>query len=184
MSKKLKKLEIQKILQEYSFLRIDDEYKKTLKEEHISDFLKQAGIHNGEDDKESEPKPVEFKKEEKAIEDKEISKYSKLKIKGIFREIVKLTHPDKTDSEELNEIYVEAKKAKKKNDLLELYFICGKLNIDIDLDELDIKSLNKIIEKKKESLIQFEKSWIWAWANAKSDEERETLVKKFNKNRK
>ena len=45
MSKKLKKLEIQKILQEYSFLRIDDEYKKTLKEEHISDFLKQAGIH-------------------------------------------------------------------------------------------------------------------------------------------
>ena len=77
-----------------------------------------------------------------------------------------------------------AKKAKEKNDLLELYFICGKLNIDVDLDELDIKSLNKIIEKKKESLIQFEKSWIWAWANAKSDEERDTLVKKFNKNRK
>tara|TARA_Y100000356_G_C11107012_1_gene207510 strand:- start:401 stop:559 length:159 start_codon:yes stop_codon:yes gene_type:complete len=50
MSKKLKKLEIQKILQEYSFLRIDDEYKKTLKEEHISDFLEQAGIHK-EDDK-------------------------------------------------------------------------------------------------------------------------------------
>ena len=179
MSKKLKKLEIQKILQEYSFLRIDDEYKKTLKEEHISDFLEQAGIHKGEDEKESEPKPAEFKKEEKAI-----SKYSKLKIKGIFREIVKLTHPDKTDSEELNEIYVEAKKAKEKNDLLELYFICGKLNIDVDLDELDIKSLNKIIEKKKEALIQFEKSWIWAWANAKSDEERDALVKKFNKNRK
>ena len=66
----------------------------------------------------------------------------------------------------------------------ELYFICGKLNIDVDLDELDIKSLNKIIEKKKETLMQFEKSWIWAWANAKSDEERDTLVKKFNKNRK
>tara|TARA_Y100000356_G_C11107012_1_gene207509 strand:- start:5 stop:163 length:159 start_codon:yes stop_codon:yes gene_type:complete len=52
------------------------------------------------------------------------------------------------------------------------------------LDELDIKSLNKIIEKKKEALMQFEKSWIWAWANAKSDEERDALVKKFNKNRK
>jgi len=184
MSKKLKKLEIQKILQEYSFLRIDGEYKETLKEEHIGDFLKQAGIHKGDDEKESEPKPAEFKKEEKAIEDKEISEHSKLKIKGIFREIVKLTHPDKTDSEELNEIYVEAKKAKEKNDLLELYFICGKLNIDVDLEELDIKSLNKIIEKKKKALMQFEKSWIWAWANAKSDEERDALVKKFNKNRK
>ena len=39
MSEKLKKLKIQKILQEYSFLRIDDEYKKTLREEHIGDFL-------------------------------------------------------------------------------------------------------------------------------------------------
>ena len=84
MSKKLKKLEIQKILQEYSFLRIDDEYKKTLKEEHISDFLKQAGIHKEEDEDEQEPKPAEFKKEEKAIEDKEISKYSKLKLKVYF----------------------------------------------------------------------------------------------------
>ena len=61
MSKKLKKLEIQKILQEYSFLRIDDEYKKTLKEEHISDFLEQAGIHKEDDKTESEPKPTEFK---------------------------------------------------------------------------------------------------------------------------
>jgi hypothetical protein len=184
MSKKLKKLEIQKILQEYSFLRIDGEYKETLKEEHIGDFLKQAGIHKDENEQEPEPKPVEFKREEKAIEDDDISKYSKLKIKNIYREIVKLTHPDKTDSEELNEIYIKAKKAKEKNDLLELYFICGQLHIDIDLDKLDIKSLNKIIEKKKEALIQFEKSYIWAWANAKSDEERDALVEKFNKNRK
>ena len=184
MSKKLKKLEIQKILQEYSFLRIDDEYKKTLKEEHISDFLKQAGIHKDGNEQETEPKPVEFKKDEKVIDDKDISKYSKLKMKNIYREIVKVTHPDKTDSEELNEIYVEAKKAKERNDLLELYFICGKLKIDIKLDEIDIKALNKIIENKKKVLEQFEKSWIWAWANANSDEERDALVKKFNKNRK
>ena len=184
MSKKLKKLEIQKILQEYSFLRIDDEYKKTLKEEHISDFLEQAGIHKEDDKTESEPKPAEFKKDEKVIDDKDISKYSKLKMKNIYREIVKVTHPDKTDLVELNEIYVEAKKAKEKNDLLELYFICGKLKIDIKLDEIDIKALNKIIENKKKVLEQFEKSWIWAWANANSDEERDALVKKFNKNRK
>ncbi len=105
-------------------------------------------------------------------------------MKNIYREIVKVTHPDKTDSEELNEIYVEAKKAKEKNDLLELYFICGKLKIDIKLDEIDIKALNKIIDNKKKVLEQFEKSWIWAWANADSDEERNALVKKFNKNRK
>ena len=69
-------------------------------------------------------------------------------------------------------------------DLLELYFICGKLKIDIKLDEIDIKALNKIIENKKKVLEQFEKSWIWVWANADSDEERDALVKKFNKNRK
>ena len=184
MSEKLRKLKIQKILQEYSFLRVDDEYKKTLKEEHIGDFLKQAGIYKDEEGKEPEPKPAEFKKDEKVIDDKDISKYSKLKMKNIFREIVKITHPDKTDSEEFNEIYVEAKKAKERNDLLELYFICGKLKIDIKLDEIDIKALNKIIENKKKILEQFEKSWIWVWANADSDEERDALVKKFNKNRK
>ena len=43
------------------------EYKKTLKEEHISDFLKQAGIHKEDNENEPEPKPTEFKKDEKIM---------------------------------------------------------------------------------------------------------------------
>ena len=94
------------------------------------------------------------------------------KIKKIYRQIVKKTHPDKTNSNEYVESYNKATSAYEKNDLIALYFISLNLDINIDLDEEDILNINKTINNKRRELHNLEKSYLWLWYNAKTKEQR------------
>ena len=78
-----------------------------------------------------------------------MNRQTRSKIKDIFRKIVKLTHPDKTNSDKLINIYISAKKFYEENNLLELYLICINLNIDIDVSDFMVEDLIKTINKKK-----------------------------------
>lgn len=191
MGDKLKNLKIQKLIQEYTFLLTDDEYKKEVVNTYQKDFL---SIINGmlipeepkKDSEKKEEKTDENKKEEGELPKKQpkigdelVSEVTKNKIKKIYREIVKLTHPDKVNSEDLIKVYIEAKDAYEDNDLFTLYFICGKLNIVLDLDDEDTDVLNKLIDFKRKELKSIETSFLWQWVHAKNDTEKEKLVTTF-----
>jgi hypothetical protein len=183
MNEKLKKLHIQTLLQEYNFLNLDYEYKMSLIEEHKPEFL---NIINKDKPNNLEPQTGETSSsiEKKTIKDEDLTEDDKKKLKMVYREIVKKTHPDRTESTEYNELYVEATKHYDNNDLIGLYFISIKLNLFFDLDYGSKKIINNLIDLKKDEIKQLESSFIWVWINSKTEEDKNNVVDKFMKKHK
>lgn len=180
MKNKLIQLEIKKLFQEYNYLNTDDSYKKEVIDTYQKDFLelinKARGGSKPTPEKEEESKKVE-KPKEKPLEN--VNDEVKSKVKKVYREIVKKTHPDKTDSEELIEIYVEATKAQEAFNLFELYNIASNLNISLELDENDLSTLKELVENKKKKLNQLESSFIWLWVHAKDETQKQMVIQLF-----
>ena len=176
MNDKIKKLQIQKVIQEYNLLITDYELKNNMVEEYREEFLKETFTEDKTNNQNTDNTP---KKEEVKIKSEEISKETKDKIKKIYREIVKQTHPDKVDSEVLNNYYLDATRAYELNDVLELYIICEKLDIDVKISELELELFDKLIEIKRNEIKRIEDSFIWVWINAKTEEQKQEIVDRF-----
>ena len=102
-------------------------------------------------------------------------------IKSVFRSIAKICHPDKTKNIYKNKLYEEAQFAYEINDLLTLYKITKKLNIDVEINLTTIILLEKIIEDKKKEVRSVESSFLWLWVNSKTQEEKDEIINKFIK---
>lgn len=183
----IEQLEINRLIQEFSFLKSDEELKKELIDYNQSIFLELVNdeLSKIEPDQIKEPvdtinEPKSVKVESK-IDMSTVSENTKVKIKKIYREIVKRTHPDKINSEELNELYIKATEYYVTYDIFELYFISKTLNIKIKLSLDETTTLNKLIELKKVELKSIETSFIWLWLNAQTDDEKNKLVHSFLK---
>ena len=182
MSDKLKELEIKKLIKEYDFLLIEDEYKKELIEKHKTEFLKKINDRRNElgispkIDVPITKEELDIKKEENSIE---VNQETKKKIKDFYRKIVKITHPDKTNSEKLVNLYIKAKKYYEQNNLLELYMICIDLNIIIDLNDFKMEELKKSVDKKRKELENLEKSYLWLWLHSETETAKEKIIKSF-----
>jgi hypothetical protein len=180
MKEKLKKLGIKKIFQEYNLLLVDDEYKKEMVSEYRNEFLTEIENKKNELGIESNKNIVtsgETKEKTKIIID--IDDESKKKLKKIYKDIVKKTHPDKTNSSDMVELYMQATEAHDNHNLFELYSICLTLDIPVELDENDFDTLNGLIDNKKKELKSIETSFIWLWVHAKNDMEKESIIKLF-----
>lgn len=183
MSDKLKKLQIKKLIQEYEFLSTEDEYKKEVIDQNKNTFMEQVGeMRKKLNLPFPEPKELEVDiKEKEENKPENVSESTKSKVKKIYREIVKLTHPDRTNSEELVETYRKATKAADNYDILELYQISVDLKIPIELDNEDLETLIFLIDKKREQLKKIDGSFIWLWFTSETEEEKENIVEMFVK---
>ena len=195
MNTSLKNLQIQRLVQEYSYLMLDDQYKKEIVNTYQTDFLNlvngkielpevvQSEESEKQDDKQEESREQseeqEKIKKDPIVNPDIVSKATKDKVKKIFRDIAKLTHPDKVDDEKLTSLYIEAKIAYDNYDLFELYFISNKLNIILDLGEDDINVLTILIDHKKHSLKGIETSFIWKWVHTNDEEQKEKIINDF-----
>ena len=185
MNDKLKRLEIKKLIQEYNFLLLDDEFKKEVISENRPEFLEKTQklkselgiITNVETEKREE---TNLPKKPK-IESDSIDKSVKDKVKKLYREIVKKTHPDKTNSEELINLYMKATIAADEYNLMELFIICNHLSIDFEIDLEDKGTLMVLIEMKKKELKDIEASFIWMYYTSKTEEEKNKLIELFVK---
>jgi hypothetical protein len=101
------------------------------------------------------------------------------RIKNLFRQIAKSSHPDKTKNIYKNKLYDEAQIAYDENNLLVLYKIAKKLNIDVDLDSNNLILIEKIITDKKKQLSSVETSFLWLWVNSESQEKKDEIIKQF-----
>ena len=188
MSDKLKKLEVKKLVQEYNFLLTEDEYRKEIIEENRLTFMEKVGelkkklnIGTNQDKIDELNQKQKEEKKENEINPENVSNSTKNKVKKIYREIVKITHPDKINSEKHIELYYKATKHAEKLNILELFQICVELNIPIELDMEDVDVLNFLIQKKKEEIKKIDSSFIWLWVNGKSDEEKDKIIDLFVK---
>jgi hypothetical protein len=175
VNNKIKKLQIQRVIQEYNLLNTDYELKNNMVEEYRQEFLKETFSEEKDNNQSNGP----IKKEEVKIKNEEIPTDTKSKVKKIYREIVKQTHPDKVDSEVLNNYYLDATRAYNLNDILELYIICEKLDIDTEISELELGLFDKLIEIKRSEIKRIEESFIWVWINAKTEEQKQEIVDRF-----
>lgn len=150
----------------------------------VKEKIEEEDAEKNEEIKEEQKELEEENKEETEAFDKksdsETKKKSKLKkVKKVYREIVKKTHPDKTNSDEYVELYNKATKFYNKNELIELYFIALELNIDIELEEEDMNNISETIKNKRRELHNLEMSYLWLWYNAKTDEQKDKVVALF-----
>lgn len=101
------------------------------------------------------------------------------KIKSLYREIVKLTHPDKVDDETLNELYLQATEGYDNDDITYLYSICDKLDIDYKIEDKDIEKIgSKVLELKNRSNF-LEKTYTWRWMNSNNDKDKKKIIIEF-----
>ena len=103
MSDKLKQLEIKKLLSEYEYLIVDDEYKQQIISDYSSQFINEinekSGIKEEKSEEDEEIIPPEEREIIKKINDEDLTDETKKRMKSMFREIMKKTHPDKVQSE-------------------------------------------------------------------------------------
>ena len=205
MSDKLKPLEIKKLLNFYESLLIEEEDTQSIIEDNKLEFQSEVKKLMGENESSNELKndnldinkdikeingcdnieEEEDIKEEINKEDSHVNESTKSPInktlKNIFREIVKKTHPDKTNSEELIDIYIKSKELYDKGDFLGLIYNCKILNIKPDLTLDDVKLINKSLNNKREEIYKLKNTWVYIWATSENKKEKESKIKMFCK---
>ena len=208
---KLKSLEIKKLLKELEFTESDFEYRNLAVSEadslfinSINDFLGQhPELKKIYDDKitekinktiekiqkksndeteNSENKNVQddissIEEEQKNDEDKaNISQ-----IKKLYREIVKLTHPDKVKSNKHNELYIKSSKYYESGNKIGIYSICNELDIECEIEEDDVILISEQISSLKNKINFIESTFAWQWYNCEDEMLKSQILLNFIK---
>lgn len=194
---RLQFLQTKKLFKELEYMESDFEYRSEIISEADSEFISKVNNFLEEhpnlkeiyDDKidnhiqqsilKNTEEVIELFEEEEVIEQEIFEEVKLPKVKKLYREIVKLTHPDKVDQKSLNDLYLTATKYYDNNDKIGLYKVCTELDIDYDLDDDD----NQIIESKIDDLkrrIEFlESTFTWQWINTDGEKEKLEMMIQF-----
>jgi hypothetical protein len=161
---------------------------KDVYDKKINEIIDKSIQKNQEESKkEEEPKSDDESDEAKYDQEEQTDTYEDSKdveskeyispsLKKIYREIVKLTHPDRVKKKHLNELYIKATDFYNKNNKVGLYTICNELGIDYDLEENDENFISVRIDEIKQKIGFLESTFTWKWYNTKSDEERNQIM--------
>lgn len=207
---KIKHLENKKLLKELEFIETDFEYKTEIISEADTNFIKNINeflsrhpeLKKMIDKRMSEKIDNMVKEKEKADENDQISN-NKLednsdieennievddnkivkseKIKKLYREIVKLTHPDKVSDSKLNDLYIKSTKSYDENDLVSIYTICDELNIEYESDETDNVFISERITVLKERINFMESTFTWKWYTAGDNRQKDDILMSYIK---
>jgi hypothetical protein len=189
---KIKQLEIKKLFKELDYVQSDFDYRNEVISDADNTFLTGVNefLENNPDLKElynnkineviekniteNSEEPIEEEEEEEDTKDVKSSK-----IKKLYREIVKLTHPDKTDNKKLNEYYIQGTECYNDNDKIGMYIICGELNIEYEMDDDDNTHIKTKIDVLKGKIDFIESTFTYKWAGLETEEEKIELIKSF-----
>ncbi len=188
----IKKLEIKKLFKELDFLESDYEYRNEVINAVDSNFIEEVysilernpelkTIYDEKYEVEtvSEADDVIIHSEEQQIIDRI---ESSPKIRKLYREIVKITHPDKVKNTSFNDTYIKATEYYKINDELNIYKICSKLDIDYDIEEVDNKEINKRIDSIKNRINFLENTFTYQWYIS-GERDKQNILLKFIENK-
>lgn len=191
---KLKKLEINKLIRELEYFESDYEYKSEMLHTADVEFLssvnkivesnpelKEIYNHRINQIHKQRIEDISQKAQEVNLDytekDQEIITSEKdPKLKSIYRNIVKKTHPDKVGDEELKNFYIESTKFYETDDIVSLYKICDKLQIEYDIEDNDYYLIQNQIQKIKEKVQFLESTFTWMWLNAEESKKEEIIL--------
>jgi hypothetical protein len=204
---KLKQLEIKKLLKELDFIESDFTYKSEVIHEADSNFIKTVNnlleehpllkevfdkkINSKIDyifekrDEEVKEKIESSNEEEIPIEDDFIivEKFVDQKVKKLYREIAKLTHPDRIDNRKLNDLYLKATTCYDNNDRPGTYAICDELDIDYEPEDSDSQTISNKITDIKGKITFIESTMTWNWYHSDDEKAKEQMILRYIKER-
>ena len=194
---KLKSLEIKKLLKELEFTESDFEYRNLAVSEadslfinSINDFLGQhPELKKIYDDKITEKINKTIEKIQKKSNDETENSENKnvqdktniSQIKKLYREIVKLTHPDKVKSNKHNELYIKSSKYYESGNKIGIYSICNELDIEYEIEEDDVILISEQISSLKNKINFIESTFAWQWYNCEDEMLKSQILLNFIK---
>jgi hypothetical protein len=203
---KLKQLEIKKLLKELDFIESDFTYKSEVIHEADSNFIKTVNNlleehpllkevfdkkinskieHIFEKKNEEIKEKIELSNEEEtSVEDDSIivKRVVDKKVKKLYREIAKVTHPDIIINKKLNEIYLKATQFYNNNDITGTYSVCDELDIDYEPEDSDNLLISDKIISLKNRIDFMESTLTWVWYHSTDENEKEQLILRYIKN--
>ena len=125
----------------------------------------------------------------KTIQEEEEVDYDKIdekptpspKLKKLYREIVKKTHPDKIKNKKLNDIYIKAAVHYENNEILQIYKICDDLGIEYELEISDNEVVLDKIEFYKDKITLLQSSFTWKWSSSNEEGKIDIIKNYINK---
>ena len=206
---KLKRLEVKKLLKELDFIESDFNYKNEIVFEADSNFIKSVNdllekhpmlkdIINKKNNKRADlvfsdiikealDKDDEILEEEELVEEFINEEFvieidpKEVKMKKLYRDIAKLTHPDKIVSEKLNDLYLKSTKFYKNSDITGIYYICDELGITYEIDDKDNEMISNKINNLKSRISFMESTLTWRWYHSESEKEKEQILLSYIK---
>ena len=190
----IKKLEIKKLFKELDFLESDYEYRNEVINAVDSNFIEEVysilernpelkTIYDEKYEVEtvSEADDVIIHSEEQQIIDRI---ESSPKIRKLYREIVKITHPDRVKNTNLNDAYIKATGYYDINDYIGLY----KINFQLGIEDYELCEENIEIEIKdrinniKNKIDFLEKTFTYQWYIS-GERDKQNILLKFIENK-
>jgi hypothetical protein len=206
---RLKQLEVKKLLKELDFIESDFNYKNEIVFEADSNFIKSVNdllekhpmlkdvidkknnkrVESVFSDiiKEALDKDNEVLEEEELVEEfineevVNVVNPREVKMKKLYRDIAKLTHPDKIVSEKLNDLYLKSTKFYKNSDITGIYYICDELGITYEIDDEDNEMIINKINSLKNRISFMESTLTWRWYHSENEKEKEQIVLSYIK---
>jgi hypothetical protein len=191
--KDINQLQIKKLFKELDFYETDYEYKNEVITQSESEFMNSVNefLDGDPELKQLFDEKLNQRFEDavnKSIQEEEEIDYDVIdekptpspKIKKLYREIVKNTHPDKIKSKKLNDIYIKAAKHYEDNEILQIYKICDDLGIEYELEISDNKIVADKIEYYKDKITLLQSSFTWKWSSS-DDQNKIDIIKNYIK---
>lgn len=132
-------------------------------------------------DNESYTETIDENDTELETQKKDIENPERIKLKKLYREIVKLTHPDIIKKKTLNDLYIEATKSYDNFDIINIYKICSELNIEFEFEEGDKNSIIEKIDTLRGRISFLESTFTWKWHNSQNESEKNQLIVNYLK---
>lgn len=164
----------------YQWKSLNQEYEDTQKVankinikfvDYVYIFTKENNIKNPFDE-------INGDKEDKSRDNSTLSSSSS--VRTLYRDIMKQTHPDKKENNE--QLYIDATKAKKENNLHKLLDVGKKLKLNLsDISREQLNVLESNIKEIKDSIREIKKSYPWVWFHGSQRVKHEVMYDFLNK---
>lgn len=192
----LTELELKRMLKELDFYESDYEYKNEIVMQAELEFIKSVNnflVQNPElktlfDEKVQKRLEENIKKKseeelniEVKEEENEETKFRSPKMKKLYREIVKKTHPDKIRDKKLNEVYIKATKYYNDADLLSIYKVCSDLHIYYEVDIEDNEYVKEKIVSVKDKINFIQATYTWKWHFTENETDKNSVIFEYIK---
>ena len=169
--------ELKKIFDEKVNKKIEEMIEKKKTEENVQP---ESELANDESDLATKLHDEQQDQKEEIVQNEENpTDFRNEKLKKLYREIAKLTHPDKIKNNKLNTLYLKATNYYDENNIIGIYAICNELAIDYEIDDDDISFIFQRIGNIKQRISFLESTYTWKWQHCEDPKEKENIIMKY-----